>query len=239
MRAKFGGLIVSTRKQAFFCGVRAVSPIILGMIPFALITGISAINVGFSKLEALGMSYIVFAGASQLAAIDLIGQNSPAIVIILTALIINLRFCMYSASLAPHFNGLSLPHRGFLAYILTDQAYAVTIVAFSNQVKTFKHSFYLGAALALWVTWQTGTAVGVFLGALIPPSMSLDFAVPLTFLALLFTTTVNRPAIIAAVTAGILALAVHSLPYNMGLVLAALGGIMAGFLADIWNKNGV
>ena len=228
---------MSTRKQAFFCGVKAVLPILLGVTPFALIAGLSAINAGFSKFEALGMSCIVFAGASQLAAVDLVSQNAPAVVIVLTALVINLRFCMYSASLSSHFNGLPLPLRGLLAYLLTDQAYAVTIVAFSNERKKFKHCFYLGAAIALWVTWQAGTTVGVFLGALIPSSWSLDFAVPLTFLVLLLSAITTRPAFIAAVMAGFLALAAHNLPYNLGFVLAALGGIVAGYLADTWGWN--
>ncbi len=228
---------MSTRKKAFLCGVKAVLPILLGVTPFALIAGLSAINAGFSKFEALGMSYIVFAGASQLAAVDLVSQNAPAVVIVLTALVINLRFCMYSASLSSHFNGLPLPLRGLLAYLLTDQAYAVTIVAFSNERKKFKHCFYLGAAIALWVTWQAGTTVGVFLGALIPSSWSLDFAVPLTFLVLLLSAITTRPAFIAAVMAGFLALAAHNLPYNLGFVLAALGGIVAGYLADTWGWN--
>lgn len=228
---------MSTRKKAFFCGIKATIPILLGVVPFALIAGISAINAGFTKAEAIGMSYIVFAGAAQLATVDLVSQNSPTIAILLTALVINLRFCMYSASLAPHFSGLPLSLRGVLAYLLTDQAYAISVIAFNNERKKFKHIFYFAAAITLWVTWQAGTIIGVLIGAFIPPSWSLDFAVPLTFLALLFPAIVNRAALLAAVVSGALVLAAHSLPYNLGLFVAALGGITAGYLADMRGKH--
>lgn len=221
-----------TPKAAFFAGAKAICPLVLGVTPFALIAGIAAVGAGLSELESLGLSSIVFAGAAQLAMADLFGQQAPATVIVLTALIINLRFCMYSASLAPHFQGVPLAARGGLAYLLTDQAFAVALTAFGQDRKEFKPWFYLGAALTLWGVWQGGTAVGVFLGAQIPKSWALDFAIPLTFLALLFPALKDRPAIVAALVAGLLALAGHGLPYNLGLFLAATGGIGAGCLAD-------
>lgn len=229
---------MATKRKAFYCGITAAIPMLLGVIPFSLIAGLSAVNAGFSKAEAIGMSYIVFAGAAQLATVDLITQNTPTIAILLTALVINLRFCMYSASLAPHFGGLPISLRAVIAYLLTDQAYAVSIIAFRNERTKNKHFFYLGTALTLWVVWQGGTIIGVLLGTLIPHSWSLDFAVPLTFLALLFPAIVTRPALISAVVSGALALATYSLPYHLGLFCAALGGITAGYIADIRTKHG-
>ena len=228
---------MSSRKEAFLGGARAVAPIILGVIPFALIAGLSAVKVGLTKVEALGMSYVVFAGAAQLAAIDLIGRQAPLTVVVLTALVINLRFCMYSASLAPHFDGVPLRGRALLAYLLTDQAYAISIAAYAGGRDRFKPWFYLGAALVMWCVWQAGTLAGVLLGAHIPSAWGLDFAIPLTFLALLFPALKNRPAVIAAVAAGLLALAGHGLPYNLGLVLAACGGIVAGCLAEVRRSD--
>lgn len=224
------------RRNAFLSGAKTIAPILLGVIPFALIAGVSAVEAGFSKYEALGMSTIVFAGAAQLAVVDLVGRHASVAVIVLTALIINLRFSMYSASLAPHFSGLSLCRRALLAYLLTDQAYAVSITAYYGNQHSHKQWFFFGAALIMWGVWQAGNAVGIFLGANIPQSWSLDFAVPLTFLALLFPAITNRPSLIAAAIAGVLALIGHSLPYNSGLVLAAAGGIAAGSLAE-WRTD--
>ena len=231
-RKGMNATLMTTKKGAFFCGTKAVVPIILGIIPFAMIAGISAIKVGMTQPQALGMSYIVFAGAAQLAAIDLMGRNAHIAIIILTALIINLRFFMYSASLAPHFQGVNLRRRSLLAYLLTDQAYAVSISAFDGSIYGNKPWYYLGAAFPLWVVWQASTAAGVFLGTHIPHAWSLDFAIPLTFLALLFPAIRNRPSWIAAISAGVLAIAGHQLPYQMGLLMAAIGGVAAGYLAE-------
>ena len=226
-----------SRKAAFIAGAQATSPLILGAFPFAVIAGLSAVGVGMSKLAALGLSHLVFAGAAQLAVIDLIGRNASAFVIIMTALVINLRFCVYSASLAPHFQHLPLTLRGVLAYLITDQSFAVSISAYTQGRKEFKHWYYLGAALTMWLAWHIGTAAGVFLGAQVPEAWGLDFAVPLTFLALLFPAIKDRPSMVAAIVAGLLALAGHSLPYNLGLFAATLGGIAAGYYVSRRGTN--
>lgn len=209
-------------------GAKAISPALLGAVPFALIAGISAINSGFSPFEAMAMSTLVFAGTAQLTAIDLIGQHASIVVIILTALTVNLRYFMYSASLAPHFHGLSLGWRGCLAYLLTDQSFAISITAFGEGLKKHKHWYFLGAATTMWATWQGGTAVGALLGSNLPQSWSLEFAIPLTFLALLSKTLKKRPEFFAATSAGILAVMASPLPYKLGLLLAISGGIAVG-----------
>lgn len=229
---------MATRQHAFFSGVRASSPLILGMVPFALIAGIAAVNAGLSRFEALAMSYIVFAGAAQLAAVDLVGQQAPAVVIVFTALIINLRFFMYSAAIAPHFQGVSTYARSGLAYLLTDQAFAVAMTAYNQGRNSHKAWYYLGAAMTMWLTWQIGTSIGVFLGTQVPKSWSLEFAIPLTFLALLLPALKDRPSVIAAISAGALAVIGAGLPYNLGLFLAALGGIVAGVLSDKRSHRG-
>lgn len=227
-----------TQQKAFLCGVKSVIPLLVGVVPFSLITGLASINAGFTPIEALGMSCLVFAGASQLAVIDLVNQNAAEIIIILTGIIINLRFCMYSASLAPHFSHLPFSTRGLLAYLLTDHAYAVSIVAFNNERKTNKHLFYLGAAATLWVVWQVSLLIGIFLGVLVPSGWPLDFAIPLTFLALMFLTLTSKFALVSAITAGCLMFLTHGLPYNLGLFLSAFGGVLTGFLASKRFGNG-
>jgi len=229
---------METPLKALLCGVKAVVPSLVGVIPFSLITGLASMNAGFTPIETIGMSCLVFAGASQLAVIDLVNQNATEIVIILTGIIINLRFCMYSASLAPHLSTLPVPTRGFLAYLLTDHAYAVSIVAFNNERKTNKHLFYLGAAATLWVVWQMSLLIGIFLGVLVPPDWPLDFVIPLTFLALMFLALTSKNALVAAIVASGLMFLAHGLPYNLGLFLSALGGVLAGFLANKWSENG-
>lgn len=179
------------------------------------------------------MSFIVFAGAAQLAAVQLIAGGGSAVVVILTALIINLRFVMYSASLAPHFRQFSAWWKALLAYLLTDQAYAVAITHFEEDIEAkSKRLYFFGAALALWIVWQASTVVGIFLGARVPEGWSLEFVIPLTFMALLFPAITDRATGAAAASAAVAALLVASLPLNLDLLAAALIGVVIGIVVQ-------
>jgi 4-azaleucine resistance transporter AzlC len=218
-------------RRSLRSGFTAIAPILLGVVPFGLVAGFSAVDAGLSVLQASGLSLLVFAGASQLAAIDLIRQDAAVVVIVLTVIIINTRFLMYSASLAPHFAGTGAGRRLGLAYLLTDQAYAVSVSHYeaSRPPRSNRIAYYLGAALGLWVTWQICTVAGALAGAGIPDDWSLDFAIPLVFLALLVPAVSDRSRRVAAAVAGIAAVTAAGLPYNIGLPLGATAGIVAGF----------
>ena len=231
----------SSRRSAFSNGFLAVVPIIPGVIPFGMICGVTAIKAGLSPAAAMGMSVFIFAGASQLAAIQLLAQGALPAVIVFTALVINLRFAMYSASLAPHFQHLPKRWRWPLAYLLTDQAYAMSINHYLNTSTVplaHKHWFYLGIASTMWLVWQPATAAGILLGAAVPSSWSLDFAIPLTFMALLIPGLRDRPTLVAALVGGGVAVFATALPFNLGLVLAAVSGIAAGLVAETALQRG-
>ncbi|MCP4686477.1 MAG: branched-chain amino acid ABC transporter permease [Desulfobacterales bacterium] len=225
-----------TRRGSFFSGARAMSPILIGVLPFATITGVTVVGAGIAPLPAIAMSWIIFAGAAQLAAADLIVRDAPFLIILVTALIINLRFMMYSASLAPHFKEVRNPLKWLSAYLLTDQAYAVSISRFVEGRTTInKPWFYLGCASVLWGTWQIGTIMGVFLGLRVPGSWSLDFAIPVTFLAILMPSIKELSSSAAAVSAGVIAVLALDLPLNIGIILAAVSGVVIGFGVDAWR----
>lgn len=205
----------------------------LGVAPFGMITGVSAASVGIAAPDAIGMSALVFAGASQLAAIALIAQDASFWVILLTTLMINLRMAMYSASLAPWLAHLRPRARLGLSYLMTDQAYAFSILRYPREPNDFpRRDYYLGVATPLWALWLTATAAGALLGAQVPPAWQLDFAIPLTFLALLAPAVRDRPSLLAALTGGALAVMLDGLPFNLGLVIGALSGIAAGTVAE-------
>lgn len=224
-----------TARADFFAGTQAIVPILLGVIPFTLIAGVAAVNAGIAPVQAISMSIIVFAGVAQLAAIDLIDRTAPIAVIILTAIVINLRFMMYSASLAPYLRQLTGPMKWLGAYVLSDEAYAVSVTEFreTSPEERSREWFYFGAAAAFWMAWQVGTIVGVVVGTAIPEGLSLEFAVPLTFMALLFQALTDRHTEVAAVVAGVLGVVAAVLPFNLGLVTAALIGISIGVILDI------
>jgi predicted branched-subunit amino acid permease len=219
-----------SRRRSFLAGVRAIAPVLVGVVPFGLIAGAGAVAADLSVAQALGLSTIVFAGASQLAAIELLGRDAPLAVVIGTALVINLRMVMYSASIAPYFQDLSARWRALVAYLLTDQAYALSIARFRTSGAS--RWYYLGTAVPLWVAFVIMTVVGAVAGARLPESVPLTFAVPLTFLAVLAPTVVDRPTIVAAVVGGAVASLGATLPFNIGLLVGALTGIGAGLVVD-------
>jgi 4-azaleucine resistance transporter AzlC len=219
------------REQAkhFWAGARAEIPLLIGVFPFGLIYGALALNTGLSPVAAQMMSSIVFAGSAQFLTAQLVHESTPGFVIVLTIAVVNLRHMLYSASLAPYVSALSIGWKMLLSYLLTDEAYAPTIIRYEKEGTTpYAHWFWLGAGLSLWLVWQISTALGIFLGAAIPEAWSLDFALPLTFIAMLVPSLKSRPGIAAALSAGVVALVAFPLPYRLGLILAALVGILVG-----------
>jgi branched chain amino acid efflux pump len=217
----------------FWSGIRAEFPLLVGVFPFGLIYGALALNAGLSTMASQLMSSIVFAGSSQFITAQLLHESAPGLVIVVTIAVVNLRHMLYSASLAPYISSLPMRWKALLAYLLTDEAYAATVIHYENEgVTPFGHWFFLGAGFSLWFTWQISTALGIFLGAAIPESWSLDFALPLTFIAMVVPVLKNQPAIAAALSAGVVALVAFSLPYRLGLILAALVGIAVGTLLE-------
>ena len=205
-----------------------------------MIYGVLALQAGIERAPAQAMSAILFAGSSQFIAAQLYGSGTPAVVIVLTAFVVNLRHALYSASLAPYIQHLSAPWKGILAYLLTDEAYAVVITRYTQQgVQPLTHWFFLGAGLGLWSCWQISTALGIFLGAQIPAAWALDFTLALTFIALVVPALKDRPAVAAAVTGGLAAVIFYPLPYKLGLIAAALCGIGAGLWSEMkWQRSG-
>ena len=228
------------RRSLFITGVRDELPLLLGVFPFGMIYGVLALGAGLAPSAAQAMSSILFAGSAQFITVQLAGAATPWVVMVLTAFIVNLRHALYSVSVAPYVQKLSPLWKGLLAYLLTDEAYAVIITRYQRHgAGPLAHWYFLGAGLTLWSGWQLSTAVGIFLGTQVPASWMLDFTLALTFIALVVPALKDRPAAIAAGAAGVTALAANSLPYKSGLILAALVGIGAGWWSEVkWAKSG-
>jgi len=219
-----------SRRDDYVAGARTVAPVLVGVVPFGLVAGAAAVEADLSVAQAIGLSTVVFAGAAQLAVIELLGQDAPLAVVVGTALVINARMFMYSASIAPYFEGLAARVRPLVAYLLADQIYALSIVRFRESgTSTW---YYLGVASPLWGVWVVTTIVGALVGTRIPSWLPLEFAVPLTFLALLVPVVEDRASLVAAVGGGGVAVVGAGLPYNLGLLAGALGGIGAGLATD-------
>src|SRR5512143_4187367 len=147
----------------FWTGVQAEIPLLIGVFPFGMIYGALALNAGLSTVAAQMMSSIVFAGSSQFITTQLVHDSAPGFVIVLTIAVVNLRHMLYSASLAPYVASLSTRWKTLLSYLLTDEAYATTVIHYEAEgITPLGHWFFLGAGFSLWFTWQIATALGIF-----------------------------------------------------------------------------
>jgi 4-azaleucine resistance transporter AzlC len=225
-----GSIIPTTRRREFWRGVRDESPILLGVAPFGLIFGALAIDSHIAVPVAQAMSAVIFAGASQFIAAQMIGGGTSGLVILLVVSVVNMRHALYSASVAPHLRHLALSWKFLLAYLLTDEAYAVTITHYNQEGDPAnKQWYFLGTGLTLWTAWQVSTAIGIFIGAQLPQSWPLDFVLPLTFIALVVPALKDKAGIVAAVTAALVGLLTFNFPLKIGLLVAAFVGILSGW----------
>jgi predicted branched-subunit amino acid permease len=228
---------MTSPREEFRAGAFILLPAVVGGVPFGLITGVAGTTAGLTPFETIASSVLIFSGIAQLIIYQLIGNESPTPVILLAVLVASLRLMMYSAALAPHLGHLQMRWKLLLSYFTTDQGFAASVAHFPKAGGA-EHGawFHLGGGLVQWVPWQICVAIGAVLGAQVPPSWSLDFAVPLLFLAMLIPAIKDRGTGIAATIAGIVALLAAGFPFRLSLIVAAVVGIGAGFLSDRWCK---
>jgi predicted branched-subunit amino acid permease len=227
----------STATSAFWRGARDALPFLLVVGPFALLFGVVATEAGFAVMEALAFSLLVIAGAAQFAALQQMSENAPTLVVILTALAVNLRMAMYSAALLPWLGAAPLWQRAVIAYFNTDQTYAMSIAEYERRdgmTLSERVAYFLGLAAPVAPTWYGMTVVGALLGQKIPPAFALDFALPITFIAILAPMLRTLAHVAAALTSIVAALALAPLPYNTGLLVAAALAMAAGARTELW-----
>jgi predicted branched-subunit amino acid permease len=222
----------------FRAGFTEMLPATVGIAPFGLVCGVGATAAGASALGALGLSAIMFSGAAQILAVQLLAAGAPLAVIVLTCFVAGLRFVIYSAAMAPYFRPLPPRWQRGLAFLLTDQAFAASVRRFDAGGDPHAGGMhFLGGGFALWGSWQLTNMAGYFVGNLIPASWSLEFAVPLCFIALVAPHFRTAPTIVAALVAGVAVIALDGLPMKLNLIVAGTLGIVAGTLADFARER--
>lgn len=232
----------TSSRSALLAGARDTFPLLVGAWPFGVIFGALAVTSGFSPWGAAAMSAFVFAGSSQFIAVGLVAAATPPLVIILTTFVVNLRHMLYSATLAPHLNKLPRAWLLPLGFWLTDESFVVAAKRFTEiEHSQDKHWYLLGSEVAMYANWQLVTWIGIIAGQAIkdPGSWGLDFAMVVTFIGMLVPLVKDRPALVSILVTGCTALLANSLPYQLGLLIAALLGIAAGVVAEIlWPPAG-
>lgn len=224
---------MSFDRTEFRAGHRAALPLLMGVMPFGLVTGVAMVANGIGPLPAMGLSVLVFAGASMIAAGQLLAAGTPAAMILLAVLFINLRHVMYSASLRQQFAGLPLRLRALMGYLLADNVYALAITRHAEHPRVEGLVPYcFGAALTIWTGWQASVAAGLAVGAGLPAAWKLEFAAPLAFVAITIPLLRDRAMVAAAVAAAITVVLAQGLPFRLGLPLAGVVGIAVGMLVE-------
>ena len=223
------------RLKEFLTGARSIFPLIVGATPFGIIFGTVAQNAGLSFWAAMGFSAVVFAGSAQFVAVGLVAAGSAVPLIILTTFVVNLRHLLYSASLVPHVRHLSPLWKVAISFWLTDEAFAAAIARFEDPSRSpYKHWHYLGGALAMYVNWQISTLVGITAGRMIPNAANwgLDFAMVATFIGMVGPYVTRSPMVVAVTVSGITAAVAYGLPHKLGIMVAAVVGVIAGVLVE-------
>jgi len=231
---------MSPIRKAFLRGVISALPMTVVVGPFALLFGVVATEAGLNVVEAMLFSVSVFAGASQFAALQTMQENAPVLVVLATALAVNLRMVMYSVTLAPHFGELPLRSRALMAYFLVDQSFATTVAEIERNpgmTALEKRAVFFGAVVAVAPLWFVASLVGGLIGQAIPPDYALDFALPITFLAMVAPMLRSLPHLVAAGISILLSLLLSGMPYGTGLLVAASVAMAAGAGLERWREG--
>jgi 4-azaleucine resistance transporter AzlC len=224
-----------TRRAEFLAGTRGVLPLLIGSIPFAIIYGAVAVTSNLSPLAAAAMSAFVYAGSAQFVALGMVATGAGSWVIILTTLVVNLRHVLYGATLAPHVSHLSQRWLLPLGFWLTDESFIVAIQRYDrDDGSKFKHWYHFGTTVPLYLNWQLFTWVGIWAGRAIPnpASWGLDFAFPANFIGMKVPLITNRSIVACVLSAGIASVIFNEMPHKLGLIVAALCGVLAGALFE-------
>ncbi len=227
-------------RAEFFAGLRAVTPLIIGAVPFGIIFGAVAVAGGISPAAVLGLSAIVFAGSSQFIGANLYSTGVSLPLIALTTFIVNIRHALYGVTLAPHVRHLPLRWLLPLAFLMTDEAFAVAITRYNQPDDSpNKHWFFLGTGLGIYVNWQIATVIGVIAGGAIPnpAAWGLDFAIVVTFIGIVVPSITTRPVVAAVIASAVVAIIAYPLPNRLGLMAAALAGVAAGYLTETFSTR--
>jgi predicted branched-subunit amino acid permease len=216
-------------REGFLAGV----PTLFGIGAWGLVVGIAMVKTGLSVPQALGMTLLVFAGSAQLASLPLIAAGAPIWVIFATALVVNLRFVIFSALLAPHFAHLPWKQRFALGYVSGDVTVAMFLQRYPSEAPVpGKLSYLKGLMYPNWGAWQVGSIAGIFLGSAVPPEWALGFAGTLAIICITVPLVVSHAALCGVLVSGVVAVLAYDLPYKLGLLAAVLVGMLCAMVVE-------
>jgi predicted branched-subunit amino acid permease len=225
----------AAESQAFWEAVKACAATLPGIFAWGMVTGMAMVKTGLTIWQALGMTFLVFAGSAQLASLPLIAVNAPIWVVFVTAVVVNLRFVIFAAVIGPHFAHLPWYKRIWYGYFNGDITMGIFLrrfpIGMSGRTEG-KLGFFSGIGYSNWVAWQAGSVIGILLASQIPENWGIGFAGTLALLAIMIPLIINAAALVGVIVAGIVAVMAADLPYRLGLLLAVLLGMAFAMTID-------
>jgi predicted branched-subunit amino acid permease len=219
--------------EAWGAGVRAGLPVLLGIAAWGMVVGVAMVKSGLTVLQASGMTLLAFGGSAQLASLPLMAAHAPLWVIFATAIVVNLRFVIFSALMGPHFPQLPWYQRLFLGYISGDMTVVLFLQRYPDTAPAKgKLSYLKGLMYPNWTAWQLGSLAGIFLGSAVPAEWGLGFAGTLAILCVMVPLVINRAAAFGVAVSGVVSVLAWRLPYKLGLLLAVVLGMLVAMAVD-------
>ncbi len=229
---------MKTNFEVFLKGILDVSPLMIPVVPFGLIFGVLSIDIGFTPLETIGMSIIIFGGASQIILLQLFSGGASSLVIISSVGAVNSRHLLYGAVVSEHLSDLKLVWKIFISYFLVDQAFARSNEYFKKNNNSNKHLHLIGGGMTCWTIWQATTIMGMVLGSVIPEKLGLSFAVPLTFIALLVNDFRKFINVLVIITSALVATVGYNvIPFKAYVIVAGISGLLIAVILTKIKKN--
>lgn len=209
--------------DTFIKGILDILPLMIPVVPFGIIYGVIGVEIGFSPMEVFAMSFVIFAGSSQIAFAQLFAAGASPLVMISSVAVINSRHILYGAVLAEYLGKLRLTWKILLSYLMADQAFSVSSAYFKKNVKNKNVHFHmLGSGLTLWSLWQLSTLIGIVLGNIVPAQLGLEFAIPLTFFSLILSELRKLDHVIIILISGICSVLTYNFPFKIYIIFSAI-----------------
>ena len=222
---------MSSKFQIFKLGFFDVAPHLLSVIPFGIIFGAIGIELGFDPIMTYATSLIIFGGASQIVFLQLLSGGASSLIAITSVGVINSRHLLYGAVLSEYLNKLSSIKKIFISYFIVDQGFAVSNIYFKkNKEQNFNHYHLLGSGVTLWLCWQISTIIGIYLGSIVPESLGLKFAIPLTFIAIIINELRKLDHFIVMIVSGLAATFFYNAPFKSYILISPLIGLFTAYI---------
>lgn len=224
------------QRAAFLAGLRDNLPFMPGTIAFGLLAGAVSVQSGLTQFQAMFLSTILFAGNSQIVALQLFSGGAPWIIAVLACGVVNLRHVMYGMSLGPHVREAPTRWKLLMAFLMVDNVYGLSHAHFAGDGRVLdwgtKRAYYFGTALLGYAIWVAACIAGAVLGTGIPPSWQLDAIPSLGMIAIIVPNVKDCPALLAALVSVVLATLLNDLPLRVGVLIAGGVAMLVGLALE-------